>query len=297
MPHGEKIEFELDPRLSFSQNAARLFRRAARLERALPQRERRMTQAQALRKAIGRWLSAPILSDPWYSLSDGRTGNMRPGGKDPSLQDARRMLAGIETGLRKRWQRALEEWEQASRERSQPLDQAGYDARRGGGARREARAAAGRPRESATAGRRTARGAGLAAGDRAASVERDAAAGGVHPRKFELPGGWVVLVGRSNRENDVLTHRLARPNDLWFHARGAAGSHVVLRRGGRKDNPPRDIISRTAAIAAYFSKARTSAMVPVIYTEKRHVRKPRKGAPGLALCTHEKVVMVAPGLP
>jgi len=57
------------------------------------------------------------------------------------------------------------------------------------------------------------------------------------------------------------------------------------------------VIEQAAAIAAYFSKARTSGMAPVLYTEKRHVRKPRKGAPGLAICTREKVVMVEPRLP
>jgi predicted ribosome quality control (RQC) complex YloA/Tae2 family protein len=121
--------------------------------------------------------------------------------------------------------------------------------------------------------------------------------GGIHPRRFELPGGWIVLVGRSNQENDTLTHRIARPEDLWFHARGVAGSHVVLRRAGRKDAPGKRTIEQAAAIAAYYSKARTSRMAPVMYTEKRHVRKPRKTAPGLAVCTREKVVMVEPRLP
>ena len=90
---------------------------------------------------------------------------------------------------------------------------------------------------------------------------------------------------------------MARPEDLWFHARGVSGSHVVLRRGGRKDAPGKRVIEQAAAIAAYFSKARTSRMAPVAYTEKRHVRKPRKAEPGLALMTREKVVMVEPRLP
>jgi predicted ribosome quality control (RQC) complex YloA/Tae2 family protein len=105
------------------------------------------------------------------------------------------------------------------------------------------------------------------------------------------------LVGRSNRENDILTHRVARQRDLWFHARGVAGSHVIMQRGSHRDNPSREILSRAAAIAAYYSKARTSGLAPVVYTERRYVRKPRKAPPGLAVCIREKVLMVRPVLP
>jgi predicted ribosome quality control (RQC) complex YloA/Tae2 family protein len=119
----------------------------------------------------------------------------------------------------------------------------------------------------------------------------------IHPRRHTLSGGWIVLVGRSNRENDVLTHRIARQHDLWLHARGVAGSHVILQREGHREKPGKPIIEQAAAIAAYYSKARTSSMVPVVYTEKRYVRKPRKAAPGLAVCIREKVVLVEPRLP
>ena len=119
-----------------------------------------------------------------------------------------------------------------------------------------------------------------------------------HPfRRYALPGGWEVLVGRNNRENDELTHHEAANQDLWFHAAGASGSHVILRTGGHRGAPPKHILEATAAIAAFHSKARHSGLVPVIYTEKRYVRKPRKGAPGLALCTRERTLMVKPEVP
>lgn len=118
-----------------------------------------------------------------------------------------------------------------------------------------------------------------------------------HPRTYKTREGWIVLVGRSNEENDHVTHHLARPDDYWFHAHGCPGSHVVLRREGRKDNPSARTIEEAAAIAAYFSKARTSKKVPVIYTLKKYVRRPRKGPPGLALVTREKMVMVEPKSP
>ncbi len=116
-------------------------------------------------------------------------------------------------------------------------------------------------------------------------------------RRYNLPGDWEVFVGRNNRENDRLTHKEASGRDLWFHAAGTAGSHVILRTGGHKSGVPKSIIEAAASIAAFHSKARHSKLVPVIYTEKRYVRKPRKGAPGLALCSREKTIFVSPELP
>jgi len=115
-----------------------------------------------------------------------------------------------------------------------------------------------------------------------------------HPRRYRSTDGWTILVGRNNDENDWLTHRLAKPDDFWFHAQGVAGAHVVLRREGRKDNPSRRTLEEAAAIAAAFSRGRHSKSVPVIYTLAKYVRKPRKAAPGLAVCTREKTLMVEP---
>jgi predicted ribosome quality control (RQC) complex YloA/Tae2 family protein len=131
--------------------------------------------------------------------------------------------------------------------------------------------------------------------DRTVLDER-AARLGIKPRRFTVSGGWTVLVGRSARENDTLTHRYARPGDLWFHARKAQGSHVVLRRE-RKTQVPLDALLEAAAIAAHYSKARTSRNVPVSYTEKRYVKKVRKGPPGLCVMLREKVLFVDPALP
>lgn len=117
------------------------------------------------------------------------------------------------------------------------------------------------------------------------------------PRRYEMPGGWSILVGRTEVGNDYLTHELAAPHDLWFHAHGAAGSHVVLKGPDKKAQPDKSLILAAAALAALNSKARHAAKVPVIYAEKRHVRKPRGGKPGLAAVTHEKSIMVRPGEP
>ena len=90
---------------------------------------------------------------------------------------------------------------------------------------------------------------------------------------------------------------MARSDDLWFHVRQAAGSHVILRRAGRKAEPDSTSIMEAAGIAAYYSKAGRSSNVPVCYTERRHVRKPRGAKPGLAVVSREKVVFVQPRLP
>ena len=117
-----------------------------------------------------------------------------------------------------------------------------------------------------------------------------------HPRRYRTSGGWTVWVGRNQRENDQLTHRMAAQEDLWFHASGYPGSHVVLRREGRKEEPGARNIEEAAGLAAYWSKGRSARKVPVVYTRVKHVSKPRGGAPGLAVFRREKTVMVAPML-
>jgi predicted ribosome quality control (RQC) complex YloA/Tae2 family protein len=116
----------------------------------------------------------------------------------------------------------------------------------------------------------------------------------LQPRRLKTSEGWDVLIGRNNDGNDYLTHVLARSEDYWFHVHGAAGSHVVLRRGKGKNEPSKATLAEVAAWAAFFSQARTAGKVPVIVTRKKYVRKPKKGPPGLALCTNEKTLIVRP---
>ncbi len=116
-------------------------------------------------------------------------------------------------------------------------------------------------------------------------------------RSFDVDPRWFVLVGRSNFENDEITFQVAKPTDYWFHAQSVPGSHVVLKSRGGSDGPPARVIERTASIAAYFSKAKHSSLVPVIYTQRKYVRKFRGARPGQVTCEREKMVMVAPLLP
>ncbi len=116
-------------------------------------------------------------------------------------------------------------------------------------------------------------------------------------KKYQLEGKWTVLAGKNNVQNDELTLHIAKPYDLWFHVYGSPGSHVVLRKNSREENVPMNVILLTASIAAWHSKQKHAKKVPVNYTEKRYVRKPRKSPPGLVVIEREKTVFVNPVTP
>ena len=109
----------------------------------------------------------------------------------------------------------------------------------------------------------------------------------------DAPGGSRILVGRSPIENAELTFNVARPNDLWFHARNTPGAHVILQRGDRVE-PPAEDLELAASLAAHFSRARESRRVDVDYTLRKHVRKRPAAAPGLVFYTEAKTLTVAP---
>jgi predicted ribosome quality control (RQC) complex YloA/Tae2 family protein len=116
-------------------------------------------------------------------------------------------------------------------------------------------------------------------------------------REFTVEGGFIVWAGKSSENNDLLTMTYAKPNDLWFHARGSSGSHVVLRAGTGKGEPSKRAIEQAAAIAAYYSKMKNARNVPVAVTLRKYVRKP-KGAPaGTVTIEREKLLFVDPALP
>ncbi len=108
------------------------------------------------------------------------------------------------------------------------------------------------------------------------------------PREYVLGDGWRCLAGRNARENEELTFRIAARDDFWFHARGAQGSHVILRRDGRPGNPPERILREAAGIAALNSGLK--GIIPVDYTLVKYVRRV-KGAPrGFVAYTREKTL-------
>ena len=113
-------------------------------------------------------------------------------------------------------------------------------------------------------------------------------------RRYRSSDGYEVLVGRAARDNDQLTFRVARPNDLWLHAGDYPGSHVVVRNSSRDDIPHRTIIE-AAQLAAKFSQASKDTKVNIHYTRRKFLTKPKGSAPGLVRMSSFKTITVEPG--
>jgi predicted ribosome quality control (RQC) complex YloA/Tae2 family protein len=105
--------------------------------------------------------------------------------------------------------------------------------------------------------------------------------------------GWEILVGKSAAGNDHLTTKIARPDDLWLHAEGIPGSHVLVRNPNAGDIPP-EVLLKAAALAAFHSKGKNAGKVPVTYTRAGLVKKPRGAKPGLVTLQERKSLMVRP---
>jgi predicted ribosome quality control (RQC) complex YloA/Tae2 family protein len=112
-------------------------------------------------------------------------------------------------------------------------------------------------------------------------------------KSIRINDRWEIIIGRTSKENDKITTKIAKPNDWWFHTNSFHGSHIILRNFNKK-NPPEILIKICTALAAYFSKAKKSSNVPVDYTQIRYVNKPRGSAPGFVLYTHQKTRYVNP---
>ncbi len=112
-------------------------------------------------------------------------------------------------------------------------------------------------------------------------------------RAFTSSGGIPILVGRGARFNDLLTFKVARPKEVWLHARGGGGAHVVLRWDADDPPPARDL-EEAAILAALHSSAKHSNLVPVDWTRRKYVRKPRKSPPGAVAVERTKTLFVTP---
>lgn len=116
--------------------------------------------------------------------------------------------------------------------------------------------------------------------------------GKLRPREYRTPGGYRLLCGRNNLQNEQLTFHTAGKDDLWFHAKGVPGSHVVLLCDG--EEPPAADYTAAAEIAAYYSAAATGAQVPVDYTRVRYVKKPPAARPGYVIYKTNYTAYVTP---
>ena len=112
------------------------------------------------------------------------------------------------------------------------------------------------------------------------------------PHEFMSSEGVKILVGKNNKQNDHLTLRIADPDDIWMHTKNIPGSHVIIKCAGKEVSE--QTIYEGAMLAAYFSKSKMSAQVPVDYTKKKHVKKPSGSKPGMVIYETNSTMYVTP---
>ena len=98
----------------------------------------------------------------------------------------------------------------------------------------------------------------------------------ISPLTFQVDG-FSVFVGKNNKQNDYLSTKFAKKDDIWFHTKDIHGSHVILKTNGQ--TPPIEVLEKCASLAAHFSKAKLSSNVPVDYTFVKYVKKPSGSKP------------------
>jgi predicted ribosome quality control (RQC) complex YloA/Tae2 family protein len=113
-------------------------------------------------------------------------------------------------------------------------------------------------------------------------------------RRIGLGNGWEALLGTSAAGNARVTFDLGQADDIWLHARGVPGAHVILQTTGAPQAPPEELVERAAQLAAWHSAARASGAVEVDVAQRRHVRKIPNAPPGLVRYTNERTLRVTP---
>lgn len=111
------------------------------------------------------------------------------------------------------------------------------------------------------------------------------------PHRFISSDGITIFVGKNNRQNDLLTFKIASPSDLWLHAKDIHGSHVIIKF---TNDIPNRTLYEAAVLAAFYSQARLSGNVPIDYTLRKYVKKPSGAKPGMVIYTNQSTVYVAP---
>jgi predicted ribosome quality control (RQC) complex YloA/Tae2 family protein len=115
---------------------------------------------------------------------------------------------------------------------------------------------------------------------------------GGEPLRLTTPEGFTIYVGKNSYQNDHVTFDLGTSGDIWLHARGVPGAHVIIKAGGRP--VPQSLLQRAAGLAAWYSQSRTAGSVPVDYTEQRYVHHLKDGGPGMVTYSKEKTLPATP---
>lgn len=110
------------------------------------------------------------------------------------------------------------------------------------------------------------------------------------PESFVASDGTEILVGKNNLQNEKLTLHTAKKTDIWLHAKNIPGSHVIIK----SNNPSDETLFEAAMLAAYFSKFRSSANVPIDYVQVKNIRKPNGSKPGFVIYEGQKTLTVTP---
>lgn len=110
------------------------------------------------------------------------------------------------------------------------------------------------------------------------------------PESFIASDGTEILVGKNNLQNEKLTLHTAKKTDIWLHAKNIPGSHVIIK----SNNPSDETLFEAAMLAAYFSKFRSSANVPIDYVQVKNIRKPNGSKPGFVIYEGQKTLTVTP---
>ncbi len=112
------------------------------------------------------------------------------------------------------------------------------------------------------------------------------------PLHFISSEGFDIFVGKNNKQNDELTIKTAKAQDIWFHTKEIPGSHVLVKTNGK--SPGNDTLNEAVQLAAYYSKASKSSLVPVDYTARKNVKKPNGAKPGMVIYDNYKTAYVTP---
>ena len=111
------------------------------------------------------------------------------------------------------------------------------------------------------------------------------------PIKIILESGAIVYIGKNNKQNDIVTFKMGRPNDIWMHAKDIPGSHIIIKTEIPLDEKELQLV---AMLSAYFSKAKDSSNIPIDFTFKKHVKKPAGAKPGFVIYDNQKTIFVTP---
>ncbi|HKD76529.1 MAG TPA: NFACT RNA binding domain-containing protein, partial [Ktedonobacterales bacterium] len=112
------------------------------------------------------------------------------------------------------------------------------------------------------------------------------------PLSIKSADGFSIYAGKNSMQNEYVTFGIAAGNDLWLHARGVPGAHVIVKNSGRPIPP--ETLQEAARLAAWYSQSRGASSVPVDYTEQRYVRHMKNGGPGMVIYTHERTLHAVP---